>query len=132
MDLIGKHRGKALILVLLLGAGIFFWLKSTEKSESVLFNQLIAIMEENVPTSSTSYTRNLTEVVCPLVSPEKLTEMMEDGYASVRTRYLDTPGLLDRAGDNSWAIKNGVLKLIITSNIPDGDCTAIVYKDAGL
>ncbi len=136
-NFIERHKSKLKIITYSLAVLLIIYVgmvvKSMEKSDNELFNQLIEIMEKNVPGSDTSYTRNLTELVCPLVTPEKLTEMMQDDYAKRRTRFFNRPSkTMGEDGDNSWWIKNRSLELVITINLLSNECKAYLYRDAGL
>ncbi len=125
---------RQLVVVVIAILGLTFWgFKAMEKSENELFNRLVEIMENNVPNSSTSYTRELTKEVCPIVTPEKLSGMMQDDYARKRVRFFDRPSkTVGKDGDNSWWIEKGSLELIITINLISGECKAYLYRDAGL
>ena len=140
MGWIGKHWGKALILVLLLGAVFFFWLKAMEKSESVLFNQLIAIMEENVPVLQT----DVTDIVCVLVTEDRLIDMMSDSIARSKTVYLEqSTDTRSKPGDREWKIKisgwkskndfsSSTLFLIIRINQFNDECRAKLWRLANV
>ena len=128
---------RQLVVVVIAILGLTFWgFKAMEKSENELFNRLVEIMENNVPTSKTSYNKDISELVCPLVDADKLTKMMQDKYAKKRMEYFDYPySISGRDGDERWKIslksrqKNKVpsfstLDLIIIINKMDGKCNA--------
>ena len=125
---------RQLVVVTIVILGLAFWgFKAMEKSESELFIQLYEIMENNIPNSSTSYTRELTNEVCPIVTPEKLAEMMQDDYARKRIRFFNRPSkTMGKDGDNSWWVKKGSSELVITINLISNECKAYLYRDAGL
>ncbi len=135
-NFIERHKSKLKIITYSLAVLLIIYVgmvvKSMEKSDNELFNQLIEIMKENRPYSNTGYVRNLTDIVCPIVTPEKLHEMMEDDYAKKRMSYSDYPGKMGREGDKRWYIEKGSLRLTITINQIDNECKAYLYRDAGL
>ncbi len=100
---------------------------------------MVEIMHSNIPYSNTSYNKDITELVCPLVTPEKLQKMMQDKYAKKHIKYFDKPGRLGKEGDIEWWITLEVLLgkktsfpseliLVIIINQNDGECRARIHQ----
>ena len=120
------------LVIIFVGVWVF---KITETSKSELFNQLSAIMKDSFKPSEAGYYRDVTEIVCPLVSIEKLNEMMRDKYAQKRTKYFESSINSSKPkSDSEWWIleKNALrtLQLKITINKVDKKCEASLRKEA--
>lgn len=127
-------RQLAILVLVLLGLG--YWVfKVTEASKSELFNRLVEVMEENLKPSESGYYRDVTNIVCSLVTIEKLNKMMQDKYAQKRTRYFESSTNASKTIDDSeWWIqkKSGyrILQLQITINKIDESCEASLSREA--
>ncbi len=99
-------------------------------SNNELFNQLIEIMENSVKKEGKKYYRDLTNVVCPLVSIKKLTEMMQDDYIKSQVRYFEVSSDKRRKeSDSEWWIDRKIkpleaMRLYIIINRISNNCEA--------
>ena len=132
---------RQLLVVIIAVLGLAFWgFKAIEKSENELFNQLVEIMENNVPTSKTSYNKDISELVCPLVDADKLAKMMQDEYAKKRMEYRE--GSVFNLDDDTywpkWEIKLmpkrglSTIYLNIRYNKNNNACSAYISMTVGI